>query len=1720
MDTNEQNIQINTFVKGMNTDLSYSNMQEGQYLYAENLRNYSLNEQNKNVAQNSYGEMRVIEGYKNAFKDSFKYQYEGEEHDFKIAKILAADTIRDIGIVIAKDENDNWGVIRIESTEDKDNIEEGKCKLIFLSGFGDKKYQTQEKNKLNGKKVSIVLTWETDDNIKLYIADGKHFITSMNVAQANDDYNRKRFFSPEILESYKPIEIRNIIFCGLCEGTLQGGAVQYAYKLYSKRGFTSRLSAPTKLIPLGFNNAGDSTGDDVKGALNEENVYQGVKLQIPVHDFNDNYPMTHIIIYRIHHKTNGQEPEISVIADRRLNPKKNDDSKYVINFTDYGNKSLQTISLDEYNSMDGIYIIPKVIESKNDRLFAANIKDDQSIMNEVAKLFDAKTFRVNLKNEVVVDGNAGKEYNQFIKDLPEGDDAGDYMNEYNKIIKHYTESDDVCKFMPHVEGDSEDVFYYGGRGRYIKWKFIITKLLGDTLKAKEPKIKLTSSGTIYHVGQDGTYVGRDNAYYSLQDNANQYTKCEVVRKKNPTTGDWYNKLAVVDSENIDMSTVINNNTSKMDKNPTYSNPKMSYAFKSLRRDELYRYGIVLYNAIGEGTPVLWIGDIRTPSMTETGFEPYTAYGQKFEDCQLEINPLGIQFEVDIDGFNEKLEQQGRFKQDFDRYRITSYEIVRCHRGEDDVQTVSQGVLARPIQRTKHQYDTVTSVDKTYTPTGTLTTQQYWTGPTWISRNGQMDDYANATDIERCEADNFENHDFFQFISPENSYNSDYMNQLYKSSSLFIQPVKYIFGQSAKQTFTIKLRNKDGVLEDEDKDTYTFNTLTTFEKGRHRMGDYGYHFYDIQRYDWISTAIVGHSLAVVPVYSTEHHEGKLDRAAIDTYYAPSKYVSWKMCNICDKTGHYLQGNQQLMICQFSGRTGISYYSAFPAQRNYWNIENYFPNKTLASYKDIRQNDLQTAYITFGHIHGYADDITSYKHDGKNSPWILNSEGNTEQFGYSKLYEQTNKLYCRNFKDHSSYNYYELFGNIDEVDDVNLDEGYRYKISNACIAQNMQWNELFDTQTKDGKTTTTTKYQNYTTICGDTNYCNVICGGAYNNSIFPTAKAIFGGSNDNIIDMEYKDATLIGCGGTTGLIKLKEDNNNILYRNLYTKEVLGLNSESIPAEQTDVEYEWEDYFDQIPKYANRLAMEYHSSAPNNNAYVDNSELWHGRDYLDRGNTSSFVDRFRNSVAGTYLCNIRKETIPYGGYTNTDRNLNTYVSFGDVQYDTKNPLYVFDGDCFIDVFEYTSCHKYYDKGIPCSITTNLNYAIPVETSINLAYTSGNTFSRGKDKSITQVQTKPGNVNDYYIQTRPEYEYNTCYSVQPQINKKEASDLSTDSNTLYNVDYRCYYSELKTNNENYDSWQTFKPANYIDVDDRYGEITHLRTFNDQLIFWQESATGVFSVNERSIISDESGKALSLGSGGVLERYDYYDRTAGMHKEQYCDTYSDSTLYWYDRCNNELKSLRATSITPLNKTCGTQNIMHEKPGVIAPVLFYDKKYNEVVSKVLKEDDNKNSSLAYSESLNAFTSVYNVDFDNKLTFKNKIYLLGIDNGDLNVNLWNTRGDTDVIDHTVLKYVVNKSPMQVKVFDNQEIVTLDKTTKNPYADYTYSWETDLSDKTETSNLQITDREGCFRYAIPRQNNAPFGNRMRGKYMICEMRDDKPDYNTALSYIMTKFRKSCN
>jgi len=91
----------------------------------------------------------------------------------------------------------------------------------------------------------------------------------------------------------------------------------------------------------------------------------------------------------------------------------------------------------------------------------------------------------------------------------------------------------------------------------------------------------------------------------------------------------------------------------------------------------------------------------------------------------------------------------------------------------------------------------------------------------------------------------------------------------------------------------------------------------------------------------------------------------------------------------------------------------------------------------------------------------------------------------------------------------------------------------------------------------------------------------------------------------------------------------------------------------------------------------------------------------------------------------------------------------------------------------------------------------------------------------------------------------------------------------------------------------------------------------------------------------------------------------------------------------------------------------------------------------------------------------------------------------------------------------------------EIRGYDNYDKDVYSkNHTYAWETDLNRAVE-HNLKYTDREGNFRYSIPRAltvagNTPSYGNRVRGKYMLCTIENEPANGNTSISYIITKYR----
>lgn len=503
---------------------------------------------------------------------------------------------------------------------------------------------------------------------------------------------------------------------------------------------------------------------------------------------------------------------------------------------------------------------------------------------------------------------------------------------------------------------------------------------------------------------------------------------------------------------------------------------------------------------------------------------------------------------------------------------------------------------------------------------------------------------------------------------------------------------------------------------------------------------------------------------------------------------------------------------------------------------------------------------------------------------------------------------------------------------------------------------------------------------------------------------------------------------------------------------------------------------------------------------NLYKTAGSLVYTGDFMlstNTGLTSNF--KYNASAGGRHknltksalvLCNLKRSVIPYGGNDYASRQFSTYIACGGFNNkpSTIKQIDVFGGDTFIGVFDW--CKTHYTTTPSDKIYSAPAFVyVPVETSVNLALTQGPEYHRSFSKYL---QCEPGNVNNKYTQDTPLYTYNAAYSSQG--NAKLYTPLQEYDELNKVVDTRTYHSEPKTNDEIIDSWTKFKPINYIDVDTRYGKLTNLRAFGNELIFWQEHALGKFSVLERTMITDESNSPLMLGTGGVLSRYDYVATTNGMkdgHND--CDTQSDTTLYWYDEHKQEICAYNNNHIDQISKSKYVHSYVRrlsiEKSYLRErPFLSYDKFYNEVLCFLSTED-----ALVYNEREQVFSGFYTIVPDFTLLFGREVYMLKSN------SLYKYNSDTINLDFDgnalpiEFKYVVNKNYTSTKVFDNVEFTGLfvrDHIRK-------ISFNTETMDGRDITPADITDRELNYRFAVPRmKSNALFKNRLRGRYMECK------------------------
>lgn len=496
----------------------------------------------------------------------------------------------------------------------------------------------------------------------------------------------------------------------------------------------------------------------------------------------------------------------------------------------------------------------------------------------------------------------------------------------------------------------------------------------------------------------------------------------------------------------------------------------------------------------------------------------------------------------------------------------------------------------------------------------------------------------------------------------------------------------------------------------------------------------------------------------------------------------------------------------------------------------------------------------------------------------------------------------------------------------------------------------------------------------------------------------------------------------------------------------------------------------------------------------------------------------------AAGQYnkarVCNIKKSsTLQHGVYG--DRLSASYISCGCYNKASESECYCFGGDTYLCVLDYlntTFVQRTNDPEYRKADRFHTQCYIPFESSVNLNLLTNKQYHQIIEGGIGQniIQDQPTSTSAY-VQQQAQYTYNTIYSTEG-----DAYDFISKS--MYAKDdmemtNRIINSEVKINNELTDSWAKFKVANYLDIDNTYGKVTNLKKFGDRLYFFQDNAIGIASVNERSLINDNTA-ALVLGTGGVLTRYDYLDTTNGDSIiNDYSIVNSASTLYWYDFNKNEVCAVN-NDVIELSKAKYVQSYYNDayykNEDRTRPVSLFNKKYNEVWFKVIDKP------LVFNEQMNVFTSFYTHQPDFALMLGDKIVTIK-DNAFYEHNE-SVKADKEVEPLiSKLSIIANDSFANTKVFDNVVFYADFANNVNNITEVYFTTKNQTSETVSAQNIEC--REDTYRFPIPRElmtdttDRMSYVGRMRGKYLTEFYTFDCNDNKTfKIPYIKTTYRQS--
>lgn len=538
------------------------------------------------------------------------------------------------------------------------------------------------------------------------------------------------------------------------------------------------------------------------------------------------------------------------------------------------------------------------------------------------------------------------------------------------------------------------------------------------------------------------------------------------------------------------------------------------------------------------------------------------------------------------------------------------------------------------------------------------------------------------------------------------------------------------------------------------------------------------------------------------------------------------------------------------------------------------------------------------------------------------------------------------------------------------------------------------------------------------------------------------------------------------------------------------------------------------------------------------------------------STIVDTSATYGKILVICNYRRKLVPYGGQTYLSRFSREYIP---VSFSTSSASTSIEGDSFISYFELQRSTTVIDGEGPANPEENLLEIIkfPVETSINTRWRTGTTFcqscisglliNRLGSMNFINIQEKSGthiNGNIKLVQEHGLYEYNSVYSRQNNLLKAIPKPFDITDNKTY--DARVIASDQKFNGEESDSWTKFRLNNFIDVDSTYGSINNILSYNNELYFWQDKGFGHLSVNQRSLLQDNNPGALIVGTGGILDRFDYISTTCG-NISKFGIIKSNHGLYWLDSMNSIL--FRFTNeLEPLSKTKGLQSYINNNVTKTTTAIGgYDIKYNDVFITL----SGNTETIIFNELTDSFSPFQTMVPSRYIQMFDGTFSSTTDN----INVYRHNGGVKgsffgTVYPSSIKFIVNDNYDYTKVFDsieyksksyNSSDVLLYNDTFNTlsvYNDKQYTGVVSIVTDNTLSTWNTVKREGNFSTIIPRnivnanitssvdifnplnQNiSRLYKERIRDKYCIIELTYNNTNgYKLSIPYIKTNYRIS--